>query len=77
MGWEAEPGWTFRGREREIDILPVPKIEPCFRRQDHVPFSADLWEIKRDSVGTWHASVSSTCREEKNQRFEFFSWWSF
>jgi hypothetical protein len=35
----------------ERDILPVPKIEPCFPRQDHVPMSTELWEIKRDSVG--------------------------
>jgi hypothetical protein len=37
----------------ERDILPVPKIEPCFRRQDHFPMSAELWEIKRNSVGNW------------------------
>jgi len=30
----------------ERDILLVPKIETCVRRQDHVPMSAELWEIK-------------------------------
>ena len=51
MGWEAEAGWTFRGRQR--DIFPVPKIEPCCRRQDHVLMSAGLWENERDWVGNW------------------------
>jgi len=30
----------------ERDILLMAKIELCFRRQDHVPISAELWEIK-------------------------------
>jgi hypothetical protein len=45
LGWE--PVWTF-GEERYI--LRVPKYELRFPRPDHVPMSAELWEIKRDSV---------------------------